>query len=368
MTLLAKVTALTDALVDYQMGRPVAAWHWGPALQGFAYDRLQTALGDDRYVDYLLRYARHHTSPVINSSDTAAPGLITYALEQRGYREFHPITQRVLGYIANAPRAVDHAVNHLGDGGWAKLYPRSVWVDTLMMFGVFPALAAEGELRDRAAQLPGLCASLLQDSSGLWRHAYWAPSWHSRRGRPYPRRVHWARGNAWVIAALPMILEALGDHEETEAILRIFTSTADALLPLQRDDGGFTTLLTGRQRGRPETSATALMAAGWYAGIRHGWLEEARFLPAAQRAAAYVATRITAEAPSPGIIGRWLSTTAAASTVADYRGPVLRGVSGPTIPMPVLPRLGYTRLAPEAINASYGVAAAAFAAVEESHF
>lgn len=370
---LQRVTDLADAVAAQQMTQPVAQWHWGPALQGLAYARLQEHHGDERYTGLLLRYARHHAHPPgprIDASDTAAPGLVTFELERLGHTEFAWLTDAVITYLRRAPRAVGEAVNHLGDGAWSRLYPRSVWVDTLMMFGVFPARVGtargDAELVDLAAALPAHLAELLQHPSGLWTHSYWAPSWHSRSGRRFPRRSFWARGNGWVVASLPMILTEIGEHERSAEIRDLLVRTSAAMLQCQSADGSWTTLLNGPSRGRPETSATALVAAGWFTAVARGWLPESYLVPAEQ-ALKYVVSRINPHAPggtSP--IRRWLSRTAAASTTGAYQGPVLEGISGPTIPLPLIPRLGYTRLTPDAPNASYGMAAAIFAALAEA--
>lgn len=370
---LARVIELADASAAYQARRPVAQWHWGPALQGYAYARLQEHLGDQRYTPVLERYARHHArgaGPVIDQSDTAAPGLITFELERLGIEDFAPVTDRVIDYVKTAPRTVGGGVNHLGHGFYSRLYPRSVWVDTLMMFGVFPAHvgAARGdeELIAASANLPSQCAELLQHPSGLWTHSYWAPAWHSPRGRPFPRRTFWARGNGWVVASLPMILSEIGDHPRAGEILDLLWRTSQALLPLQDDDGAFRTVLTGASRGRKESAATALIAAGWLSAARRGWLPETYVAPA-RRALGYVTARIVDGTALPrfGPLQRWFRSTAAAAPDAGYAGPVLTGISGPTIPMPVIPRLAYTHLTPDVTNASYGMAAAILAAIAD---
>ena len=370
---LARVVELADASVEYQLSRPVAPWHWGPALQGFAYAKLQEHLGDERYTDFLVRYCRHHATgagPVVDQSDTAAPGLVTHELQKLGYAEFEPLTELVVDYVKTAPRVVGGAVNHLGHGFWSKIYPTSAWVDTLMMFGVFPAIAGRSrgdqELLDAAATLPRRCSDLMQHSSGLWTHSYWAPAWHSPHGRPYPSQTFWARGNGWVIASLPMILEAIGDHPKAPELREILARTSSALLPLQRDDGSWTTVLIGSPRGRPESSATALIATGWLTAIRHGWLPE-NYLEPARRAVGFVTDCIVdgAAVGEKNPLQHFFRRTSAAAPDTTYQGPALTRVSGPTIPMPLIPRLGYTHLTPDVVNASYGMAAAILAAISD---
>src|SRR5699024_3216052 len=134
--------------------------------------------------------------------------------------------------------------------------------------------------------------------------------------------VFWGRGNGWVVAALPMILDQLpDDHPEREQILGLLGRTSAALLPLQSEDGTWKTVLKDRRRwfksrgGYRELSATALVASGWLHGVRVGYLGE-EYLDPAQRALAAVT-----------------------GAVRRRGGHVeLPEISGPTIPLPFAPR------------------------------
>lgn len=347
---LQRTVELTDALVGRLMNAKPLPWMWGPGLLGYSLALLQRRLGDRRYDDYLLRFCRAHVGTPVHCSDTTAPALLTHELARDGIDEFAPLTQRALGYLAGAPDlpGAPGIPNHLGTGGYAPWYPASAWVDSVMMIGVFPAIvgADRGDraLLDTAALKPARFAALMRDdASGLWSHSWWAPAWHSPGGRRFPRRVFWARGNGWVAAALPMLLDAIGpDHPQADAIRGLNADLALALASRQQPDGGWTTLLNGRRRGPSETSAAALIAAGWLNSIRLGILPANDYRERADAALASVLDRIE---DGPG-------------------GPRLRGVSGPTIPVPLAPRLGYLVI-PEKVDAPWGVAALVFAALAD---
>lgn len=338
---------LCDDITTRGMAEPVLPWMWGPALLGHALSELDAHLGEHRYLPWLERFADHHLQhpPSITYSDHVAPALITWSLQRRGLDRFAPLTERALHYIRHAPRAVDDAVNHLGSSSWNWVYPKSVWVDSLMMFAVFPALygrdTGDDDLLDFAARQPAQYARRLQDpGSGLWHHAHWV-----RLGRPYPN-VFWGRGNGWVVASLPMILDALGpDHPRAPGILQLLAETSEALLPLQRDDGTWSTVLADKRRWFPsrggyrELSATALIASGWLHAVRAGYLPE----------------------PYRGPAERALSAVSGAVRRRDGRVE-LPEISGPTIPVPVVPRLGYLWTRTGA-NHPYGVAAFVLAAI-----
>lgn len=194
------------------------------------------------------------------------------------------------------------------------------------------------ELLDFAARQPRIYAGYMQDSEKhLWYHSYWVKS-----GRAYPGHgVFWGRGNGWVMAALPMILEQIGeDHAEAEVIRKLLQDTADALLPYQQKDGSFSTLI-GKKSYR-ELSATALIAAGLMHGVRSGWLVGEKYKSAGERAFHAVANSIVETQQN-----EWY----------------LPEISAPTIPLQVFPEICY-KLTPKGKNWSYGVAAAVFAALE----
>lgn len=338
-----RVLCLADGFVS--AADPQMRWMWGEALLGFALLELDEVMGEDRYLPFLKAYCDHWAAraPRVDQSDTAAPGLVTYGVQKklpgRGYER---LTEKVLSYIRNAPRVLDDSPNHLGSSPEGRFYPKSIWVDSLMMLSLFPAVygaeTGDRELLDFAARQPRLYAARLQDpADGLWRHSWWV-----RAARPHPSgRVYWARGNGWVVASLPRILDRLPpEHPERSGILEILERTSRALLPLQRPDGWWETVLLPPGRSYRESSATALIAAGWLHSAAAG------YLPEGYRAPAEKAFRSVVDSLVEGPGGR-LS---------------MPEISAPTIPLPAFPRLGY-RLVPRGSNYSYGVAALVLAAV-----
>ena len=136
-----------------------------------------------------------------------------------------------------------------------------------------------------------------------------------------------------------MILDNIGkDHPEAKEIIALLRKTSDALLKRMNPDGTFNTLLT--HKSYRELSATALIAAGWMHGVRCGYLDES-FLAPAERA---------------------FKAVVDAMEISDT-GVYMTEISGPTIPLPLLPKLGY-KLVPTGKNWSYGIAALIFAAIE----
>ena len=323
---------------------PKMKWMWGEALLGYALDELDKNNGKNDYTQFLTDYCNYWVKedPAVDQSDTLAPGLITYAMYKRTNNEgYKKLTDKVLNYIQNEPRLIGDCLNHLGSSTKAKLYPKSVWVDSLMMFSVFTSLyGAENndkELIEFASRGPIEYAKMMMDkNTNLWYHSYWV-----KKGKAYPgKNIYWGRGNGWVICALPMILDNIGlDHPKSKEIIEIYTKTSAALLKEIREDYTFSTLVNDKTTYR-ELSATLLISAGWMHAIRCGYLDEAYKEPAVK---AFI--------------------TCVDAIIEREGGLFLPEISGPTIPLQVFPKLAY-KLVPVGENWSYGVAALIFAAIE----
>jgi rhamnogalacturonyl hydrolase YesR len=335
-------------LADLTAGRAEPArlrWSWGDALYLWSLSELDSFLGEDRYLGLCKAYCERFAKlrPAVDQSDTCAPGLVAHAVWKRtGDEGALSLVEGVGRYMLTEPRVVGDAPNHLGHSLEGRFYPASVWVDSLMMFGLFALRRGrdEGEeaLFELGARQPRLYASLLQDpGTGLFRHSWWV-----RRGGPQPRGpLFWGRGNGWVMASLPMILGSLpAGHPEAATIQGILRRLAEALLALQRPDGFWNTLLEPGSRSYREASATALIAAGFLRASREGWLEP-RYAEAALRAYDALVDSL-GEPDSPPAMGE---------------------ISLPTIPLHVLPRLGYLAV-PRGRDVSYGLAALFLAAIE----
>lgn len=322
-------------------------WMWGDALYLWSLAELDGFRGEERFAPLVDAYCARFAArpPRVDHADTCAPGLVAWAAWRRsGDAAPLSIAQRVIAYIEGEPRLVGDLPNHLGHSPEGRLYPSSIWVDSAMMLALPAArMGAEGgrpELVDLAARQALQLEVLLRDpATGLCRHC-----WLARSRRPYPRGpVFWGRGNGWLMAALPMIRAALpAGHPAAPELAAAVRRLGEALLPLQRSDGWWDTLLgpgAGRRNHR-EASATALIACGLMRAARDGVLD-ARCATAGARA-------FDALADSLGAAGA---------------PPSLREVSAPTIPLPLAPRLGYA-LAPRRSDLGYGLAALFLAAIE----
>ncbi|MDX1733568.1 MAG: glycoside hydrolase family 88 protein, partial [Halioglobus sp.] len=255
---------LADASV--QRHRPERLkWMWGEALYTYSLHLLDEALGESRYLDYICAWLDHHIDKGyrVDQSDTMAPGLTAFAAWRRtGKERYREVVERVVDYLRNSDRVLDYMPNHLGSSPEGRLYPKSVWVDSVMMYGVFAGWygreAGDDEIYDFARRQPALFARYLQDPKDkLFYHCYW-----TRAGHTYPKRkIFWGRGNGWVIAGLPLTIDHFQDGSaEREQAIDILRETSAALLPYQREDGYFETVFNRPGKTYIESSATALIA------------------------------------------------------------------------------------------------------------
>jgi len=319
-------------------------WSWGQALFLYGLALIDQENGTGKYTDYLKSYYDYYIAKGhrVNTSDTAAPGLGAYTLAKlTGEEKYYQEAMRVRQYIASSPKVVEDMPNHLGNGIESWFYPKSIWIDSIMMYGVFCSLFAKGEqdaqLMEFAQAQPALFEKYLRDKkTGLYYHCYW-----TKKGTHYPKTpIFWGRGNGWVTAAISLFADNFSSLQAKEDALRIHKELSIALAPWQREDGYFETIFNKVGKTYKESSATMLIAAGWFYGYRKGFLPK-EYLERAKLAFDAV--------------------------VSDFQ--VKKGllsmpyISAPTTPLQVAPYFFY-KILPCGNDLKYGLFAAFIAALE----
>ena len=94
-------------------------------------------------------------------------------------------------------------------------------------------------------------------------------------------QVFWSRGNAWVLAGIARLLEAMPeDPAGREFYLTVYGEMAERIATLQPQDGLWRSNLLESPLAAPgESSGTALFCYALAWGIHHGVLDRERFLP-----------------------------------------------------------------------------------------
>lgn len=160
-----------------------------------------------------------------------------------------------------------------------------LWIDDMYMINLLQSQAyrATGDRKyiDRAAKEMCLYLDRLQLGNGLFNHAADVP-------------FRWGRGNGWMAAGMPMILQYMEPQDAHYGkILAGYRKMMETLLKLQRPDGLWGQLVDDPESWA-ETSGTAMFAYSFIMGVKHGWLDAARYAPAARKAYLAVCGRMDA--------------------------------------------------------------------------
>lgn len=100
----------------------------------------------------------------------------------------------------------------------------------------------------------------------------------------------WARGNGWVFAALPKVLQDLPQSDpHREEYIKIYKAMAKAIADSQQAEGYWTrSMLDPQQAPGPETSGTAFFTYGFLWGINNNILDNDTYAPVVQRGWEYL--------------------------------------------------------------------------------
>jgi rhamnogalacturonyl hydrolase YesR len=96
-------------------------------------------------------------------------------------------------------------------------------------------------------------------------------------------RFFWGRGNGWMAAGMTELLRELSSgNEHYPAIMDGYRKMMEALLAHQ-DAAGRWHQLVDHPDAWPEGSCTAMFTYAMIAGVKRGWLDEAKYGPAARK-------------------------------------------------------------------------------------
>jgi rhamnogalacturonyl hydrolase YesR len=105
------------------------------------------------------------------------------------------------------------------------------------------------------------------------------------RRSPQGSKIFWSRGNGWVYAGLPLLIEQLAlDNPRRQTYINLYLQMSASLATLQGDHGYWpVSLLEGQHYPLPETSGTGFIVFGLAWGINQGLLPAEDYQPGVMR-------------------------------------------------------------------------------------
>ena len=256
-------------------------WDWGPGVLMFALTELHRVTDDERLREYYSAWLDHHIREGYNVvwSDSCPPALTAISLlSETSSDERQQVVDDILQYLQeDAPRTDDDGISHTGFIGTA----RSIWVDSVFMFGMvltrWGELSGDDTYLDLMSEQMAIFAFRLQHENGLMQHAYGWPG-------DVDDDIYWNRGNSWAAASLSDYLRVLRLKGERDPLVeKMFGDQIRGALELQVPDTGlWWTIMNRPGEGYQETSGPALFAYGMARAYRYGILGDAE-LKAASR-------------------------------------------------------------------------------------
>jgi rhamnogalacturonyl hydrolase YesR len=292
-------------------------WNWEETVLMFGLHELFRVTGDTRYRDYYRAWIDRHivAGYNIHSSDTCSPALLAALLHiEFGEAKYKAVVDDALDYLDNRALRTRHGgLNHLGT---SESFGRTLWVDSLFMFGEF--LTRWGEFTGDETRLDmigeqfRIFTDVLQSDGGFYVHAWgWAGD--------VDTDIYWGRGNGWVTASGYDYLRArLVRGEDDSEVLAALKKQVAAIIETQDAASGmWWTVLNRPGETYLETSAGALFAYGMARAYRYGLLDDS-VLPVIEKAMEGVRSRILPdENGKPKVTG--VSGPTTAGTFSDYK-------------------------------------------------
>jgi len=188
-----------------------------------------------------------------------------------------------LDWILAHPPVVGLAFHQ--DKSGVECQRRWCWADALFMAppGWVALSRATGDSRYRRHALAEFrrTADFLYDPA---EHLFYRDSRFFERRDGKGRKVFWSRGNGWVFASLARIIPMLPANDpDRRWMVKLFRQMAERLVEIQKPDGYWAPSLLAPEGSPPETSGSSFFTYGLAWGVRAGWLDRARYEPAAKR-------------------------------------------------------------------------------------
>ena len=270
--------------------------------------------GEQRYLDYSLRWAEHNKWMGATESDPAKWEYKTYGEDQRHvlfgdwqicfqtYIDLYwvamgsyvpgrkivstPVAVNPSQRIARAKEVMQYEAYSAANDYWW-------WADALYM--VMPVMTKmyrlTGDVRYLDKLYENICYtdSIMYDAeTGLYFRdgKYVYPQHKTESGK----KDFWARGDGWVLAGLAKVLKDMPEsYPHRQFFIDKYVRMAHAVAGLQQKEGYWTrSMMDPQQAPGPETSGTAFFTYGMLWGVNNGYLSKKEFAPVIKKAWRYL--------------------------------------------------------------------------------
>lgn len=204
---------------------------------------------------------------------------------------FSPALKVLVDIAGNYVTNVQYRLN---DGTLYRPYSpegATIWADDLYMSVPFLIRWSKykndpSALNDAARQIINF-ASYLQDTDGIWSHAFFVD-------RKTKNCCKWGRANGWAAVAMAEALSVLPEsHPQRNAVFNIYKKQIDGLIKYQSESGLWNQVIDHPElTWGTETSCSAQFAYAIARGINRGWLDRS-YMPVVQKAFAGLEKQVT---------------------------------------------------------------------------
>ncbi len=253
------------------------------------------ATGDERYLNQALAWGQQHQWQV-GTEQCGANKLFCAMtwLELFQLRHDPAMIQPTIAWLAtdapNSPGGAKVWFGHAPAPFDAPLYSDSLFaMPALAMFHQATGERNYLDLLHHFART--VTAELLDKDANLF---YRDGSFIGKQS-PAGAKILWSRGNGWVFAGLPRVIECLAANDpDLEFYIGLFKKMAASIAKCQGVDGLWRPNLADPQHiPEKETSGTGFFCNGLAWGIRTGLLDRPTYLPVARNAWAALAASVT---------------------------------------------------------------------------
>jgi rhamnogalacturonyl hydrolase YesR len=264
------------------------AWIQAAFYIGLA--RWADATDNPRYVAAMLDRAEENdwqVGPLYwHADDQAIAQMYLFLAGREDGARIEPVVDAFDRILSSPP---ENSLEFTQDDTWQSegtCQRRWCWCDALFMappaWAMLSNLTGDAKYRDYMLQEYFATKDYLYDEEA--QLFYRDSRFFGQRTR-FGNKVFWSRGNGWVFAGLPLLLEALpAAHPRRDDLLRLYEEMAATFRDIQHASGYWaSSLLDAAHDPLPETSGTAFITFGLAWGVNRNVLAPEDYAPVVEK-------------------------------------------------------------------------------------